>query len=126
MTARLRLDLPLVLPNVPDARDACVERLIALVERRPGITQAHVVADDGKAPLLCLHYDPDALSLGQVERLAQVAGAEVTDRFGHAILPLHAVDAEDAGRRIEDGLRSGDGVLVASVNLAAELALMSH
>jgi hypothetical protein len=71
MNRRLRLDLPMLLPDVPDAQDACVARLNALLERKGGIVEAHTVDADGGAPVLCLHYDPDVLSLAQVERLAR-------------------------------------------------------
>ena len=53
-TTRLRLDLPLLLP---DADDRCVGRLIAALSGRPGISEAHV-ARDADAPQLCIHYDP--------------------------------------------------------------------
>ena len=48
-TTRLRLDLPLLLPEVDDADDRCVGRLIAALSGRPGIAEAHV-ARDGAAP----------------------------------------------------------------------------
>ena len=115
-----RIDLPLLLPEVPDARDACVERLQALIAGRPEIQRAHLVAADGRAAQLCLHYDPGRVTLAQVERLARAAGAEVTERYGHAVLPLRARGAEDEARRIEAALAAQPGVLAASVNLAAQ------
>lgn len=122
MTKTYRLDLPLVLPEVPDARDACVERLQSLVTARRGITQAHVLDAEKGAPVLCIHYDPNTLPLSQVERITRSAGAEVTQRFGHVVLPVRAIDGEDAARRIERSLCALDGVLAASVNLPAQRA----
>ena len=118
---KTRIELPLLLPDVPDARDACVGRLRGLLVEGRGITEAHIVGDGG-LPELCLHYDPDIIGLAEVERLARSAGAEVTGRYGHVVLPLRAIDGEDAGRRIERGLLRLDGVLSASVNLAAQQA----
>jgi Zn2+/Cd2+-exporting ATPase len=46
MDRKLRLDLPLVLPDIPDTRDACVGRVVGLLAGRPGIGEAHVVAED--------------------------------------------------------------------------------
>ncbi|MBA4158766.1 MAG: heavy-metal-associated domain-containing protein [Gemmatimonadetes bacterium] len=121
MTKTLRLDLPLLLPDVPDTRDACVARLESMLGEKQGIRRTHLLRSEiPGATLLCLHYDPDTLSLAEVERIA--AGAEVTAHFGHAVIPLRAVDGEDAGRRIEDGLLGVHGVLSASVNLAAQRA----
>jgi Cd2+/Zn2+-exporting ATPase len=76
-----------------------------------GVVRAHTVdgaAGDGE---LCLHYDPEMVTLAQVERLARAAGARLSDRFGHEIVTLRAIDGEDAARRIETDLRSLKGVV---------------
>lgn len=39
---KLRLELPLLLPDIPDARDHCVGSLIAALTGRTGISEAHV------------------------------------------------------------------------------------
>ena len=69
----VRIELPILLPEIPDARDACVRRLQELLNQRRGITRTHVVEDGGTA-LLCLHYDPDVITLDSVEQLARAAG----------------------------------------------------
>ncbi|WP_163278006.1 hypothetical protein, partial [Klebsiella aerogenes] len=75
MRATLRLDIPVVLPEVPDAADACVARLIASLEGRDGIAEAHVVPpQDGREAQLCVHYDPDAFSLARISDLVKGAG----------------------------------------------------
>jgi Cd2+/Zn2+-exporting ATPase len=122
MTQKLRLDLPVLLPDVPDAADACVERLEGVLARHPGVTEVHVVEEEGSGHSLCLHYDADTVTLAQMERLARSAGAELTERYGHAVLPIRAIDAEDAARRIEQSLLGIDGVLAASVSLPAQRA----
>jgi Zn2+/Cd2+-exporting ATPase len=122
MTETLRLDLPVLLPEVPDSRDACVDRLESLIARHPGVTEVHLVEREGGGHSLCMHYDTEVLTLAQVERLARAAGAEVTERYGHAVLPIRAIDAEDAARRIEKSLLAIDGVLTASVSLPAQRA----
>lgn len=85
-----RLDLPLLLPEVKDLRDTCVERLLRLLGRRTGVRCAHVVGPGEEAcvgaqpdePMpsvepgeseLCLHYDPDRLTLAQITALARAA-----------------------------------------------------
>ena len=123
MTRRIRLDLPLLLPDLRDARDECVNRLTTLLEGNDGITRTHVLSKgESDAATLCLHYDPDLLSLRDVEQIATAAGASVSERYGHAVLPIRAVDAEDAARRIEEALGGIPGVLNTSVNLAAQRA----
>lgn len=65
--AKLRLDIPVILPEVPDAADACVARLIATLEGREGITEAHMVPpENGHQAQLCIHHDPDSLSLARI------------------------------------------------------------
>ena len=122
MSERLRLDLPVLLPDVPDAQDACVGRLESWIGEKQGVERVHVVRDGDDGPVLCLHYDPAILSVEEVRRVASRAGAEITERYGHAILPLRAIDGQDAPRRIENALRGMDGVMTASVNLAAQRA----
>jgi Cd2+/Zn2+-exporting ATPase len=120
--SKTRIDLPLLLPDVPDERDACVARLETLLARGKGIVRAHVPAGDGQPPKLCLHYDPSVVSLTEVQRLAHAAGIEVTKRFGHTVLPIRALRGEDASRQVENDLLALPGVLSASVNLAAQTA----
>ena len=123
MEHTVRIDLPVVLPDVADERDACVERLERYLTGHRGILDAHLVTKPEQPDaLLCVHYDSDLMGLGDAERVVRRAGARVTERYGHATLPLRAVDGEDAGRRIEAGLRAVDGVLHAAVSLPAQRA----
>lgn len=117
---RVRLDLMVLLPEVPDERDDCVRRLRTMVSLMEGITRAHVTPGADSAAALCVHYDPAVVSVAEIERAAEGAGARIEERFGHASLPIRAVDAEDAARRIESGLRAVEGVLSASANVAAQ------
>lgn len=68
---KLRLDLPLVLPEVDDVEDRCVDRLLATLAGRPGVDEAHVVPGEGATPQLCIHYDPDATSPSRVRQLCR-------------------------------------------------------
>lgn len=131
---RVRLDIPVILPDVEDLRDACIEHLVQRLSGKQGVLSVHVVdrraADDASAhpevrageAQLCLHYDPALLSLAQLSALARSAGAEVTDRFAHVVIPFHRIGSEDDGTRIERTLMAIDGITSASVNLAAQVA----
>ncbi len=119
------INLESLLPGLPDARDACVARLTALIGEGEGVGRVHLIeagGEGGKAPSLCLHYDPEVATLAQVERLAQAAGLRISERFGHAILSLRLVGGEDAARGVESGISAMDGVLGASVSLPAQAA----
>ena len=114
-TTKLRLDLPLVLPGVDDARDRCVARLIELLAGRPGISEAHIVGPDGPVPELCIHYDPAALSRGRARELAHAAGAELSAAFGHLLITASAAMQPRTASRIAESLRNVPGVLEAEV-----------
>lgn len=80
---KLRLDFPLVLPDVDDANDRCVTRLLDALSGLPGLAEAHVVGRESGSPQLCIHYDPVALSLTRVRELVHSVGAPLTSRFAH-------------------------------------------
>ena len=42
---KLRIEIPLILPEVPDDKDACVHNLIELLEEEKGIDKVHVKRD---------------------------------------------------------------------------------
>ena len=48
MTDKLKLDIPVLLPQIPDAADACVGRLVATLKAKPGVEEAHVLSFDCK------------------------------------------------------------------------------
>lgn len=116
---RLALELPVVLPAVRDSRDQCVDRLIESLHGLRGITTAHVegVAQDAR---LCLHYDAALVSLGQVERLAQDAGARVAARYRHETIRIPDMDCGDCAQSIEHVMGRVPGVLSCAVSYGAE------
>lgn len=117
-TEKLTLDLALVLPDIPDEQDACVERLTALL-RHEGMDRSHVVREDGKTRL-CLHYDPERFGLADVRRLSAAAGASITKRYAHETLRVDGMDCATCAEVIEHALGRLDGVLEAKVSYAAE------
>mgnify|MGYP003410186985 CR=1 FL=1 len=104
MTEKAQFDIPLVLPGVADAADACVERIIGRLRPRAGVDQVHVLPATTDQPAkLCIHYDPDALSLSTVRAEVSAAGAEIANQYGHLIWQiagLHARRARTIGNRL--------------------------
>ena len=76
MTEHIRLDLPVLLPEIPDEADRCVERLLAELRERDGVSEGHVVGATISEPTkLCIHYDRDKVSLARIRKAARAAGA---------------------------------------------------
>ncbi|WP_231847962.1 heavy metal translocating P-type ATPase [Gemmatimonas aurantiaca] len=108
---------------------------MTVLEGQPGVAQAHVLdvgdLEPGGAapvtrPVLCLHYDPDQITLSEVEGMARGAGASISAQYAHRLLPIRLVATEDDGTRLESELRAVPGVTAASVNLAAQVARVEY
>lgn len=121
----LQLEIPILLPGVEDERDQCVTRLTEQLGQRKGISRAHVERNDGEAHL-CVHYDADRVSLSQVQRWSEQAGARIAKRYHHATMRVTDMDCPDCALSIEHILGRQDGVLDVSVNYAAEKMVVEY
>lgn len=118
MSEKTKIDIALLLPTVPDARDACVQRLSDLLSAKEGIETAHPARIKNKnRQSICIHYDPSRLSISEVRDLAGRAGAELEERFGHLLLQSGTMFAKQA-LTVEARARKIPGVLDAAVSPA--------
>ncbi|GAB3943822.1 heavy metal translocating P-type ATPase [Spirosoma harenae] len=126
---KLQIDLPVLLPDLPDEKDQCVRRLIDLLAERTGIDKVHIRSDssDGSTAdhtaQLCIHYDPQLISLNRVQTLAQQAGAEITHRYGHFVGYLSGIRHARHARIVAEKIRHWQGVLEASVSASGAVHL---
>jgi len=111
----LQLQIPVVLPGVDDHNDGCVQRLQERLSAQTGIVEAHVHAGEGK-PLLCLHYNPNLVTLEKLERLVRDEGAAITKRFKHETLPIAGMDCASCAAGIEHVVRKLPGIVNVGVN----------
>ena len=114
MAKKTSMDLDLVLPDIPDEQDACVGRLTALLEAG-GLEKAHLIHEQGTA-LLCLHYDPERLSVHQVRGLVKASGADLARRYRHESLSIEGMERPGNAGLIEQALQAMPGVLEAAVS----------
>ncbi len=114
---KLKLEINILLPQNGDC-ERCVDRLQSTLRENRGIQEAHVDRA-GSSPRLCLHYDPDLITLADIERKAQAAGAEVQQRYHHRELAVEGMDCADCAAKLEQGVGRLDGMLFCSVNFAA-------
>lgn len=119
MTEQIQLEIPLILPEIPDATDACVNRLTANLSARPGIEKAHIVpTQDAKPALLCIHYDPDMVPLPRIRDIALAAGVAIAERYGHVVWSVKGIRHQRKARTVGEQLRTLPGVLEADANAA--------
>ncbi|HQV94349.1 MAG TPA: heavy metal translocating P-type ATPase [Anaerolineales bacterium] len=119
MEQTIDIDIPLLLPGVENEKDECLVRLESALQNKKGIIRAHVERD--KSPVdLCLHYDPNLLTLSDVKRLAELAGAQIVNRFHHESIPIENMDCSDCSLVIEHSVGRMDGVLSVNVNYPTE------
>ncbi|MCL4294595.1 MAG: cadmium-translocating P-type ATPase [Anaerolineae bacterium] len=121
---KIQLDLNVVLPDIDD-RDRCVDLLTNRLAAVKGIEEAHITQENGKTQL-CLHYDPNLLTLSRVQRLAEEAGAVVGSRYRHEQISFARMDAADAATTLTQTLEKLPGMLHAQVNYAAQLAFVAY
>ncbi|AIT82384.1 MULTISPECIES: heavy metal translocating P-type ATPase [Sphingomonadaceae] len=122
MTQKLQLDIPLILPEITDASDACVERLTSELAARPGVEQAHImVPDNGTPALLCIHYDPEIVSLSRIRESAHAAGAAITGRFGHLFYEVEGIAHQRRARTVVGRLRALPGIIEAGASASGQL-----
>lgn len=117
-----QVEIPVLLPEVKDERDQCVQRIIALLQGRQGIEKVHISDHDGK-PLFCVHYDADIISLERITELATRAGAELTARYGHLTIEVQGIRHVRHARIIEDNLRRKTGVVEISVSASGFISI---
>ena len=125
MTAKtIELDIPLLLPEIESEQDRCVVKLERMLLARKGIFRAHVKAGDPAR--LCIHYDPNQISLEDVERAARGSGGMLTQRYRHQRIPFTGPMSSDAGWALESALRELPGLMHVEVNPAAGLVFVAY
>ena len=117
--SRIRVELPVILPDIPDERDPCVQRLQASLSEKRGVAHVHIIPPrNGSPACLCVHYDPEQVSLDEIERWVRQAGADLTERYGHLVLPVSGVRSVRHAHRLEQRLLHAQGIVDAQVSAA--------
>ena len=116
MMKKERIELKLLLPTVTTSEDACVDRLATLLATKMGVDSAHAIkSEDDNPGQICVHYDPSVVSTGEVRELAERAGVELDQRYGHWLSKSRSTHSRRASA-IESRLGRMDGVLEAVVS----------
>lgn len=121
---KVKFDLPLLLPNI-DEQDSCVTLLTDWLTLIKGIEHVHIVKENGTSRL-CLHYDPNLVTLGRVQRLAQEAGFGVSNRYRHEQIAIAHLTSADAADLVTGTLTALPGMLHAHANYAAGIVSVAY
>lgn len=122
MSEKLRLDIPILLPEVHDAADACVSRLMSEMRGREGIEEVHVANRDSEPAQLCVHYDAATLPLPRIRDLVAAAGARIAQRYGHVVWQLD-IRHQRRARTVVERLRTVPGVLEAEAGASGSVRI---
>jgi Cd2+/Zn2+-exporting ATPase len=122
MADRVQIDLPILLPDVPDAEDACVERLTSRLQDREDVDWVHVASrEKGSPSRLCIHYDPERVSLPRIRQAAEGRATEIMDQYGHLVWTVEGDSHPRRARTIAKRLRPIDGVVAAEASATEQI-----
>lgn len=121
---KTRIDLDIILPEIPDERDECVAKIIHALESKRGMEKVHVVPENKDTQAqLCFHYDADIISISEVEALAKEAGARLTAHYGHLLVEVSGIRHTRHARIIENKIKRLQGVVSVSVSASGFIQL---
>lgn len=115
---KTKLDIEVILPGVgvENTHDQCIARLNGLLESHLGVEKAHIHRPSTTGSnQICIHFDPNAISIGEIRQLALQSGAELEQQYGHLLFKTSPMDVRRA-RKVNDQLATIKGVLDAGVS----------
>ena len=121
---KTRINLDILLPEVPDERDECVNRIIRRLQFEKGIEKVHIIPGNGDSKAqICFHYDPSIIAINEVEQLAKAAGVSITEHFGHLLVETSGIRHARHARQIESSVQDYIGIVTVSVSASGFLQL---
>lgn len=125
MENTIEIEIPILLPEVDNQHDQCLNRLQSSMTNHKGVIKAHVKSDDEMARL-CVHYDRSMISIDDVQQIAHKAGAKISSQFKHVMIHIEDMDCSDCALTIEHSISRIDGVLFASVSYAGQVIYVEY
>lgn len=121
---KTQINLDLILPEAPDEKDECIDRIIYGLQNKRGIDKVHLIPANGTGHArLCFHYDPDEITVKQVEDMARDAGAALTEQYGHLLLSVSGIRHSRHARILEERINSLPGVQNTSASITGFIQL---
>ncbi len=119
----VEISIPLILLEHDDCND-CKEKIIDQLQSHKGIIRVHLHEDHDPVDV-CIHYEPNLISLAAVSRIAEKAGAEISNRYRHAEIPFSGLNSADSATSLTKELEDMIGMLHASVSYTAGLVFVA-
>ncbi len=115
MADRTKLDLSVLLPDIPDEEDRCVHLLIDELRAVPSIDSVQLSDKDraGGMAMLEVSFNSADISSSEVEDLAWSVGMEISRKVGHLELEVNGLQHEQSNRDAADILKDEPGILEA-------------
>lgn len=114
---KLQIKIPIILSNVPDEKDKCVDKLIEQLQNRPGIDKVHISSEkENGVPQLCFHYNQDVISIERIKSIAKQTGASFTEKYGHKLIEVDGIRHIRHARSIEESLKENEAIIEVSVS----------
>lgn len=118
------MNIDLLLPEVPNEKDECVERIIHALEYKRGIDKVHIIPEKGNTKAqLCFHYDPNIISLNEVQEIARRAGAQITEQYGHMLIEVVGIRHVRHARLLEREIQNQKGIVSVSASASGFIQL---
>ena len=121
----VEIELNLLWPEIHDGNDACLSHLKDTLLSHKGISHVHLEQGDDN-PKICIHYNPNLISLSSVRRIAQKTGTSLSNQCQHERIPFTGMDTADQAPILRRDLEHLPGMLHADVNYAAGLAFIAY
>ncbi len=118
---KLQIEIPILLPEIPNEKDQCVIRLIQSLKNENGLEEVHI--KEGTPAKLCIHYEPSIISLKKVKTIAKQSGADLTHRFQHLLLDVNGVRHQRHARSLSESILKNKGVIEASLSATGVLQM---
>ena len=120
---RKTIQTPLILPHDPHGPATFIHTVEQRLAKRPGVHHVKITVPRSSTAttnaIIELNYDPDLLSMSQIENCIQQAGGRVDPSIGRLVLPLRGMLTPQTQHTAQTMLNKLPGV-TASVSFASQ------
>ena len=113
------------LPDTENARELCIARLSDRLEDEAGIERVHIHSDQKTEPdQLCIHYNPDRITLPRIRTLSSRLGAEFAERIRQVNWQIKDISHPRRARIVEQLIRDISGVLSVDCSSSGKIQIV--